>query len=95
MEGLICSKPCGDGRLAGDREGDEEYPQSEPDGDTGTLTPRGLTLQVSIVLSLCPRCDIRFEPTLTSTPVAARHLLTSVAQAVYPAWNLSRSSPGF
>ena len=72
----------------------EEYPQSE-EGEEGTLTLKGATLEVSMVLSLCPRWDMRRDPTVTSTPVEARHLLTSVAQAVYPAWNLSRSSPGF
>ena len=59
----------------------EEYPQSE-DGEVGTLTVKGETREVSIELSLWPRCDMRREPTEISTPVDARHLLTSVAQAV-------------
>ena len=87
IDGLICRSPdTGDETLVG--EGDEslpeEYPQSDDEED-GTLTLRGATLEVSIVLSLCPRWDIRREPTVISTPVEARHLLTSVAQAVYPA----------
>ena len=78
----------------GDESLPEEYPQSD-EGEDGTLTLKGVTLEVSIVFSLWPRWDIRRDPTVISTPVEARHLLTSVAQAVYPAWNLSRSSPGF
>ncbi len=59
----------------------EEYPQSEA-GDKGTFTLRGETLEDSMVCSLWPRWDMRREPTVMSTPVEARHLLTSVAQAV-------------
>ncbi len=58
----------------------DEYPQS--DDDEGTLTLRGDTLDDSMVWSLCPRWDMRREPTVMSTPVEARHLLTSVAQVV-------------
>ena len=81
--GEICRSP-GDGRLDDGECADsapEEYPQSE-DGEVGTLTVKGETRDVSMELSLWPRCDMRREPTEMSTPVDARHLLTSVAQAV-------------
>merc|ERR1719150_1144272 len=48
-----------------------------------------------MVFSLCPRCDISLDPMEMSTPVEARHLLTSVAQVVQPALYLSMSRPGF
>ena len=80
MAGLICRSP-----ERGDGEGveslPEEYPQSE-EGEEGTLTLKGAALEVSIVLSLCPRWDIRRDPTVISTPVEASTLLVSVAQAV-------------
>ena len=47
------------------------------------------------MLSLCPKCDMSLDPIEISTPVEARHLLTSVAQVVYPALYLSMSRPGF
>ena len=84
MEGLICRRPeVGDPTDLGEgvESLPEEYPQSE-DGEAGTLTLKGATLEVSMVLSLCPRWDIRRDPTVISTPVEAKHLLTSVAQAV-------------
>ena len=83
MAGLIWRSPEDGGGLVGEGEESlpEEYPQSE-EGEEGTLTLRGATLEVSIVLSLCPRWDMRRDPTVMSTPVEARHLLTSVAQAV-------------
>ena len=59
----------------------EEYPQSEEE-EEGTRTFKGATLELSMVLSLCPRWDMSRDPTVMSTPVEARHLLTSVAQAV-------------
>ena len=84
MAGLICRRPEV-GELVQLGEGVEslpdEYPQSE-EGEEGTLTFKGATLEVSIVLSLCPRWDMRRDPTVMSTPVEAKHLLTSVAQAV-------------
>ena len=54
MEGLICNSPeTGEIILLG--EGDEslpeEYPQSD-EGEDGTLTLKGETLEVSIVFSL-------------------------------------------
>ena len=45
--------------------------------------------------SFCPRCDMSLDPMVISTPETARHLLTSVAQVVYPALYLSISRPGF
>ena len=59
----------------------EEYPQSEA-GDKGTFMLIGEILDDSMVWSLVPRWDMRREPTAMSTPVEARHLLTSVAQVV-------------
>lgn len=84
MAGLICRSPeRGDGALLGEgvESLPEEYPQSE-EGEEGTLTLKGAALEVSIVLSLCPRWDIRRDPTVISTPVEASTLLVSVAQAV-------------
>merc|ERR1711953_964546 len=62
---------------------------------SGTLTDSGEYLLFSMVLSLLPRCPISLDPMVTSTPVKARHLLTSVAHWVYPALNLSMSREGF
>ena len=72
----------------------EEYPQSE-EGEEGTLTLKGATLEVSMVLSLCPRWPINLDPMEMSTPEEAKLRLTSVAQVVKPAWNLSKSKAGF
>ena len=62
---------------------------------SGTLTVRGATLELSMVFSLCPRWPISLDPMEMSTPEEARLRLTSVAQVVKPAWNLSRSRDGF
>ena len=85
-------------RIDGSQDGGEgveslpdEYPQSDDDDEEeeewqeeeeGTLTVSGEILEVSMVLSFCPRWDMRRDPSATSTCVDARHLLTSVAQAV-------------
>ena len=49
---------------------------------SGTRTLSGSCLLASSVLRVLPRCDISLEPTEMSTPVEARHLLTSVAHVV-------------
>ena len=55
MEGEIWRRlEVGEARLDGDGEDAEEYPQSD-DGEEGTVTLNGDTLDTSIVLSLCPR----------------------------------------
>merc|ERR1712214_76440 len=83
--GLICSSGEGVWSLP------DSYPPSDTGEDilrclgtlgSGTLTVRGSCLLVSMVFSLCPRCDISLDPMEMSTPVEARHLLTSVAQLV-------------
>merc|ERR1740123_2577095 len=97
---LIWRRGCGEGVDSLP----EEYPQSETGDETlmcfgtlcsGTLTLRGATLELSMVLSLCPRWPISLDPMEMSTPEEARLRLTSVAQVVKPAWNLSRSRAGF
>ena len=69
----------------------DSYPLSEVGEDilrclgvlgSGTLTDSGEYLLFSMVFSLLPRCPISLDPMVTSTPVEARHLLTSVAHWV-------------
>ena len=89
-DGLICKSPLVEDGGEGVESLPDEYPQSDDDDEEeewqeeeeGTLTVSGEILEVSMVLSFCPRWDMRRDPSATSTCVDARHLLTSVAQAV-------------